>query len=474
MRAYKKRPGKRKRIPRGGYAPSSGRRSRPASMNDVIKSQIVSRAKRSKNPIEQAAVDALKAAAYNASVKFGGTVIEVLKDSVSQGSHKVAAKESNAKGTLKYESAGSGVVHKTEFSAGRPSSSIVNKTGKMNGTTKFTQYDTVTQFQDPTDRLDLSPISGFNQKGTNVFDTKSYWSMNDMYELTNITSYQRVMVKQQRTYWMTKHFGVEFKIMNQNKFFSSKVKVHWARQVIQSGNPKTLFNETFNPTLPTISTTSANTLPYDLQLTDLNSTSHISYCAIDPYNGSLSKAPNFRVNFEIVKTMTKVLGPGDIWNIDYKHHTGPGIVLEDLVQQKFSGDTDEKAAMFYFPIFEYVGPEVEAFESTNGLGQVSYIGTNPCALHFEMRKYAEIVKADASLISSYASAPAGGIAELKKWAFRTFTTEGPDDSINTINRRFNLAVDAILKDDEPTASGKYIIPVTTDQQTERGGRPNIS
>lgn len=472
---------KMRRVRGGAFAPSQSRRvSRPQGMTSIIKAEIRKTANRSKDPLRVAGEEMLKAAAYSASVKIGSAIVDVAKDSLLRDGNNVATIENHRVVKTKKSDVLTGMTYKTSFQSGKPSTSTVLRVERNNGCRKFNYFDTMASATTVTERNELSPIWGFNQKGVIWYDNKSYWSYADLFSFMNFTSYIRPTTKSQTSYLLTKNFGVETKIMNQNKYTNAKVTVHWVRQLLNGESPKTRMGRCFftGPSLPTSADVQANTIPYNLQNQVLTQSGGVSVTAMDPIDGSLYKSPNFREDFEVVKTMTKVLKPGDVWEIDYKHHTGPGLVLEDMFDKYTDRGSDsgfnENAAAFYYPIFTAHGPQVEAFESTSPLGQNSFIGTAPAALHFEFRKYGEIVQSS----SNVGEAPSGGSSvggfTSTNWAIRTFTKPGPLFATNTVGRRAYVDIQNILATGEPALAGKYVIPVTTEYFVDRGGRPNLS
>ena len=489
--AYSKRKGSRKykgtRVRGGAFATGGSARGtfnvakstgKYVPMVTRISNGIKNNAKTSRHPLTQGCIEMLNAAAYSAGVKIGDTLIDVAKDSLLNDGKKVPTMESHSITTTKKSSVLSGVCHKTKFHVGRPTSRSIINAGKQNGTRKFTYADTMTDIQDAAGRTALSIIPGFNRKGVISYDSKSYWSYADLFTFFPFSTYVRPTTKSQRSYLLTKYFGTKTKVMNQNKYTNVKIKVNWVRQLLTGETPLAQLSDCFTDTLPVVANPENNTIPFNLQMENKEALGTRLYCSIDPVDGSLNKAPNYRENFEVVRTMSKTLKPGDIWEIDYCHYTGPGLVLEDMWDKYVdrAGDTgfNENATAFYYPIFEMVGPQVEAFESTDTFGLQSYIGTAPCAVHFEFSKYAEIVENSRNIETAINEVANEGGLKANRWAIKTYTVPGPLFATGTVARRFSLGIGDILKTGEAAAASKYIIPVTTEYNVDRGGRPNLS
>lgn len=463
-----------KKIPRGGFAMPGGL-NKP--IIQYVQDGVVARAKKSNHPLKSAAKDLLDAAVKGAGVKIGETTVEILKDSLMGDGQKVVGTESTRAVLTKSNPGLSGKTYRTKFSAGRASTKMVNTAERMNGARKFTYSDTVVDIAPGALRKELSPISGFNRKGVIGYAEYSYWSFNDLFGLMGTASYVRPTLKEQRSYFMSKNFGTVSKVMNQNKYLNVKVTCRWVRQLLSGQSPNANLGLAFTSSTPTITSVEPNTIPYNHQMVGRTQVPNYTFCPIDPVYGNLNSSAAFRENFEVVKTMTKTLNPGDIWEIDYCHHTGPGLVFEDMYDRFTTATTDEGhnelAAAFYYPIFEFSGPQVEAFDSLDALGQNSIIGTSPCAMHFEFRKYAEIVQRSQAELSKDTTISQGGFFSTR-YAVRTFTKAGPSYDTGVMKRRFSLPVSSILKAGEAPFVDKYIIPVTTDYTVDRGGRPNLS
>jgi len=452
--------------------------SKHVPMDTLIQKGIKLNALKSANPAGSAAKDLLSTVGYSAAVRIGEYIVDVAKDSLLNDGRNIPTTESNSITTTKKSNVLSGVCHKTKFHVGRPTSRSIINAGKQNGSRKFNYSDTMTDIQDAVGRSTLSIIPGFNRKGIISFDAKSYWSYADLFTFFPFTTYVRPTTKSQRSYLLTKYFGTKTKVMNQNKYTNVKIKVNWVRQLLTGQTPVAQMSDCFNGVLPVITSPENNMIPYNLQMEAKEASGTRLYCSIDPVDGSLSKAPNYRESFDVVNTMTKTLKPGDIWEIDYCHYTGPGLILEDM-WDKYTDRADdqgfnENAAAFYYPVFEMVGPQVEAFESTDTFGLQSYIGTAPCAVHFEFSKYGEIVENSRNIETAPNTTVNEGGMKANRWAIKTYTAPGPLFATDTVARRFSLGIGDILKTGEAAAASKFIIPVTTDYNVDRGGRPNLS
>lgn len=419
--------------------------------------------------------ESLKSLSQRVAVEAGKKVFEVIEEGLAgqEAQETIAESETTVVGRTNPSST-VGKTYRTKFNVGRRPTKTVNALAKTNGTTKYVALDTNTTTEGPL-RESLTLRTGFNQKTIAAFGDASYWSMLDLETLTDAATFQRSVGSFQRAYWMTRSFGVKYKMMNRNKFNKMKVKVHFCRLEKPDFGPLEWFRDCFNTTLPTVATTNIQTIPYNLQLTDRKPAlpdakyALTSYCSVDPVMGSIRKSKIFEEVFTIQKTFSRWLDPGEVWELDYNHFTGPGLKLDSIILQEDSLSFESSASAFYYPIFEVVGPQVECYDSENGSN--SYIGTCSGSIQFEMRKHCEIVQASYDPNNLYNTND--GYSE-QRWAYRVYTDSLTSPVPEAITRRFNVDYENILLPGQVAAADKYVIPVTTDQQVVRGGKTAIA
>jgi len=410
-------------------------------------------------------------ASAKAALDVAGATIDVVGQvrALGQAGNTTAVSRTTSSGLATNTSA-IGRKFKTTFDVGRPSTRIVNEKGRTSGTRKLTQFDTSVQNLDPTSpaRTSLTMTTGANQKFVYAYDNRSYWTMKDLEDLTDASVYNASKNQSQKAYWLTKYFGVKYRLMNTNKYLKVKVKVHWLKSLKTGFAPKEWVRDcTKNDGLPGTEN-NIQWIPYNTQLTTGTDNPERFGVGIDPQLGSMNKSKLFGMVFQTVKTFTKTMEPGESWEIDYKHHTGPGIRLNDMVITKDSVSWAEGAAAFYYPMFEIVGVPVEVVNASNR--DSSFIATSSGAVQLEMKKYCEIVNSD---LTSPEVFDAQGGYERNNWAYRVFTDYSTTATESQqITRRFNIDYNNILKEGEADAAGKYIIPITTELQKVRAGKSN--
>lgn len=457
-------------IIRGGFVPSIPKTATPERVMKTVGASLGS----GPDPVSRGRDFVATMAKAKTVLDVAGKTIDVVAQAkaMGQSGDTTAVSETTVSGIANPNSA-IGRKFKTKFMVGQKPTRIVNEKGRLNGTRKITQYDT--QVQDTVStgaqRQSLTMTTGANQKSFYGFDERSYWTLNDLEGLVDAASYSSAKNHAQIVYWMTKYFGTRITMMNTNKYLKMRVRVHWLKANQTGFTPKDWLADMVKAaSLPAPTDTEADWVPYNLQLTPAENTSQRFSVALDPKLGSMRKSKLFEVIFDTTKTFTKTLEPGETWEMDYCHYTGPGVKVNDLIITDDLATYATSAAAFYYPMFEIVGKPSEVVDSQNR--ESSFIATNAGAIQLEFKKYCEIVSADISTANLYDTGTAGGY-EADQWAYRVFTdyaTTNTDTGI--INRRFNVNYTDILKAGEADAAGKYIIPLTSDTAKVRGGRSN--
>lgn len=408
------------------------------------------------------------------AVNLGATAYRMAKETGLLGDEKnVIATSSESASMSPLVTGNMGNVYKTKFEVGDKPYSAVRLAEKVGGSRKLTVADTDIDLTTSAERATLSPATGFNQKTYTWYDNRAYWTYLDLFTLGNAAALDPQRTMNQRTYWLTKNFGIEFDIYNRNKYLPITVKIHWFKQILPNTSAKDAMNRAYVAgTLPTVASVNYGTVPYYEQLTAVAPNAAQTTFAVDPICGSLMHSAAVKDSFDRIRTFSKTLRPGEVWNFDYKHNTPSGINMQQLADKEDSGGGNvgynENASAFYFPVFELVGPEVECHASQNL--DVSYIGTAPGSILIHMRKTAELVTDSRDNVDFDSATSSGGAST--PWVYKTYTDAGTSDVDTVINRRFNVDPANILKTGEATSPTKYIIPVTTEMVVKRAGYDN--
>ena len=450
---------------RGGAFANSAAKQMGIKPNTAISKMIEEAAKGQKYSGDAAMRILGKVAMAQVEAKIGSHIYTKVPEIIARGLDALTvASESTVVTGRREANSTVGRVFKTSFEAGKPATRSVVQAGKQNGTSKITFYDSIVQT--PTnDRDQLTLYSGFNQKALYWPRSVAHWSWNDLKTLINATGYVNETERAEAAYWLTKYFGTKLTIYNTNKYIKTKVKVHWLRQKEHNGGASTKMSSFFNSNIdfPTVK----YTIPAEYQLTNNVVDTVFDHVMVDPVLGSMRQAERFPVTFDVVKTFTQTLDPGESWNIDYKHHTGPGIRINDLVNAVDDTAFNNEASFFYYPVIEFVGPTVECIDSDPP--HLSYLGTAPGNLQVEFKKYFEAVLAPQGAETIYDGA--GGYKS--QYAIRVWKAPRTDND-TTIRRRFSIDSENILGAGGTPAIGKFVIPVVTDTQIQRAGQMTVA
>lgn len=444
---------------------------KPMNTNEYVASALKNKARKSSSPGKTFARYLTKLAVEKVTADIAGTVYQqiISPDSTKKGQSN-GTTPSSTRSTLVRSASMFGSVGKrirTSFDTGFPSTSTINKSATMNGEQRVTQSDTEVNYKENNaPRTSLRIAYGFNRKEIAWFGSDFAWTIEDLRVMTGISTIVGDNPEQvQRVYWLTKYFGQKYKILNTNKFTSTKVKIHICKQNLVSAALTTLPGYYYNAAHALTTDQEAGKIPVHLQLSNPVNVGIRYNVAVDPKFCNITSSERFNNAVTVVKTFTKWLQPGDTWEFDHKHHTGPGLRLDKIYGDSvMTGLVNTNSAAFYFPVFEVIGPMVECYEST--APDHAYVGTSSGDIRIEAMKYAKICQAQEYLNSVYDGTSG---FERSQWAFRVYTD--PEASAQGVGTdRFNVSYENILRTGEAAASGKYIIPITTDSDVIRAGK----
>lgn len=209
-----------------------------------------------------------------------------------------------------------------------------------------------------------------------------------------------------------------FKFTNGNKFFPIKLKIH----LIQHNDPvKNLPIEVFTTCLNNGVVDDAQTvgaIPLKRQLAQLKYptdaiNSHTLSTLVD-INTKLTDSTRFKDEYHVIKTVSKTLVPGDVWQPSFITHMGRGVDLQEVRDYQVQFDAyrtslplgNYKSALtgsligpqlHHFYVFEVVGVQCQAF--TNDGQDTQFIGTSPGQISAEVETLTDTVYASEALIN---------------------------------------------------------------------------
>lgn len=273
--------------------------------------------------------------------------------------------------------------HKIRFEAGPPSTSSIRRLRKLFGETKTTQFDTLRTALSDASRAELTVHTGFNQKNQVMF-SPSYtgFTLNDMNEIFQINDVDENLTYSQKVYANIMEMASNVRISNINKFLPVTVKIYMVKNLDLTREFSSIIASATNAYPGIIQ--SNNAMPVYNQLAADVVGSNVKSVLVDPKSNGIISSNQWKGEVEIVRTFTKKLGPGDVLDFDYIHHCGPGLRLDKVMGMWTDTAINDASSVTYLPMFEIVGPPVEAYRADNSAYR--YLGTAPGSVNFEFKK----------------------------------------------------------------------------------------
>lgn len=398
--------------------------------------------------------------------KIAGTVYSVAQDYVSGSSAgSQPFLETNTVGT---RSIGSSITrkHKTVFQHGKVTPRALRTCARLNGTTIVPFLDTqrsTTYQSGSTGRDHLTANAGFNRKLIACWSPMQ-WTLSDIYTVGNFSNYSSPKTKLQRNYLAATELWRKVKIHNTSRYLKATYKI------------KLLVPKTHStPTASNLAAAFYN----DSELTagvQLNDRAPIRYVLdnfvnegsegafktfVDPKVG-YECAPRLRALYDTVRTFTKTLGPGDIWDFNETMYTGGGLNLDELVYQH---SRYAEAEVGHVLLIEAVGQEVAACYAP--ISNENMIGRAPLYFQVEFSKGAKFINAPHASQSGFTTSSNGGVVSTN-FMIRSFTTYGNQEANST--KIFNVPISNITDDPTDTVNGKLFIPIMSDSTVQYAQR----
>lgn len=438
---------------RGGFVGSSGGRlgatiKNAREINKVVGHMMETAARSSKDPFGVAAETLAKLNGDRIKVKLGKKLFEKLGDTELLGKRNVVAESETTHKGYQDPATMLGKTYHTEFHVGRKPTKTVNLQAKLGGEVKEKYSDTLADIQNST-RAELSVKCGFNRKKVFWYGTTpGFWSYSDLAVLSEVNFYTPNPNAAQRCYWLTKWFQQSFKLSNVNKYLAVNVAVHFLSPQTDSDS-----NVAMRGTFSGVDGVQRlGSIPINQQYSDLQLGVVLSQVEMDPRK-SFTSSFDFQESFKVQKTFRKKLQPGEIWKIDYRHFTGPGLNMNEIVNSKDSiSSLSPLNSCFYFPVFEITGQSVEAYDSEDT--QIIYTGTSIGMVHLEAEKTFCTATSAESKNDLYDE----GAYIASNYAMKVYTDTGTIPN-NSINQPFNLPYSDIQDRGVAPTAGKYVIPL---------------
>jgi hypothetical protein len=284
-----------------------------------------------------------------------------------------------------------------------------------------------------------------------------------------------------RVYANTIYFEDEYRITNNNAYFPIRVRVNLTsyRGLDTPSNAHTTMLDCVNS-----STTlqSQKGMPIYMQqntATDNTLSSAdpgFSHVDVDPKTPGVKASPLFKAEFNIIKSDSIKLDPGDTLVYKHRHYTGPGLRLDKMIDfirmsQEATPDVEKWYPLSYYPWFEIVGGKAYAFtQFSTSDPNAKFEGTSPAYVNFEYtkRSLAVVKNFTSDLLMSGVTDPTGGRFEVGDYTVRTYVTQ-PTDEGSLPNKRFYVAPDKILDGTDTPGLDTYTVPIMTDAVARHAG-----
>lgn len=366
-------------------------------------------------------------------------------------------------------------IHKTYVETGRPTTNSVWSVAKQNGIIRQVMHDSkIAQSGDEYafSRNQLDHSSGFNSRNFVVPGPAAYANLTDLFLQLNLNTGDRSStIKDQEIYAQMMDSTCEFQFHNQSAYHDMTLKVHLVKQKSKepiNTPPVRIAADTVSTNIDQASQ-EVQAVPAFYQhsspsvsLGNSPETEASTMMDVDmSLKGSgFNMSSDFRTNFKIVKTVSKKLGAGDIWNFRHTHYYGSGFDLKPIFNAFYEGvgsrPGEKYAPLNYFYIFEACGRDCEGvLHESEGVYE-TYIGKSPSYYTFECRKamrFASIERA-ASIIGS------GGASVANAIALKIFTSDPM--RLTTAEQEFYKLPENITNSLAAVPVGNMYIPVMSD------------
>jgi len=294
------------------------------------------------------------------------------------------------------------LVHRKHITTGRPTTRAIWNVVKQNGLSRQVLYDT--KYAAASNVYDITPLqkdatSGFNQRLFTVLSPSAYVNGYDLIQtIGNETASTVQTAKSQRAYASILDATTELQLHNQASHYSATIKIHLVKalergelglQTIQDAIEDQVLNDN-------LTVAKACALPLWMQFSDpiVEQSADEAKAARSKTVGWLQsikgKGPMessyFRDNFEIVKTTSIKLPPGDVLNYRHTHCFGPGIDVGTLCDADATAWRLNEPASYFYIVEQYGFDTAELTFTYETNKQTSYLGRPNTHICMEARK----------------------------------------------------------------------------------------
>lgn len=404
--------------------------------------------------------------------KIAGTMYTVSQDYIS-GAGKKSAPFLQSEGVSTRQIGSVNVKrHMTKFEHGKPNPGTVRQLARLNGTTTYPFLDTRRNSSygvGSANRDHMTVNGGFNRKTIANF-RRMTWNAEDIWDTCNLTNYKTPATKLQTNYVVVKNLWRKVTIVNTSRYLKAtyKIKLYKQARTESTAISNVMASGFFTDAELTTGSQIAGKMPIQYQL-DGRVSEGVNGAVkvwVDP-KASMLDSPEIAAEYDIVKTFTKTLGPGDSWDYHEIMHTGSGINIDQMKAVRTENGENE---LGFALCIEATGQEVAACYAANS--NENFIGTAPIYYQVEFSRGGEFVNNPHNTNSGFTATAAGGVVS-SNFLVRSFTNYRDQESLTS--KIFNVPISDITDDPTLTAAGKLFIPIMSDsnvvyaQRAREGG-----
>jgi len=291
--------------------------------------------------------------------------------------------------------------------------------------------------------------------------TLALWNMQTFNTDFAFDNYLFPSGKIQTSYLATHKLCRRISIMNTARLVKTTVKIKLYRQLDSITTPSSRFQASCaTQTQLSTNTQEDGYIPSQYQLAGRTSEGNNGYekVLVDP-KISLENSANWSISYDHVKTFTKTLQPGELWEWTEELNCGAGLNFDKLAELNL---TNVNATIGYVPIIEVMGPKVLGCWNSNT--EENFIGTAPSYIQTEVKKWHETVNSSHNNRDSKSASEGSGGFITDRYQLRIFSKAVDDKA-----KIFNVNV-ADIVDSPDGASNQLFIPIMSDSSVQYAKR----
>ena len=173
---------------------------------------------------------------------------------------------------------------------------------------------------------------------------------------------------------------MKLNIKSESDHYSVIAKIHLVEIHDSNKSLYTIAQKCF----PNQKSTVIDAIPADTRFGKLKRNQQFSTSCLSDLNCTLNKSSYFKSNCTIVKTFQRTLGPSDTWKFNYTLKYGPGIILNEIFQDK-----DAYHPIAYAFVIDLQGDPRASVTDENGL---NYDGSSPGRVNFSFERRITLIK----------------------------------------------------------------------------------